>query len=1102
LANDVQTLAANNGGTLLYHDINDLAVGEVTVLDGLPAAMTVTGIATSDDDTKLVVDGDLTIERPIDLVLTTGGDLLLDVAGDLSQSGTGTITARGLALMVDGTTTLDLANDVQTLAANNGGTLLYHDINDLAVGEVTVLDGLPAAMTVTGVTSLGDVDLRADGKLTVPNLAATVREVSGNDVDFTAMLIVLDSPTIAARDIVGDPGEMRFHSPVELAASTTVEAIGTGAIDFTKTLTSEMNEANAIQLNADAGDIFWRESVGAGGRQLGAITIDNARNVTATSTIQAASLVQQSGTGTTRLMENVTTTAPAGVNLTTTGAMGMIALDGLTINTGVGLARLNAPTILEDSSAITTAGGAITFTSRFDSQSDENNSVTLSTGTGNIELQGAVGNSTPLGTLSIASAASATAQNSVTVGTLSLANVTGTAAFNGAIKADTLMIPATVNNVQLTNTGTQITDLVEFKNSSILTLGLAGGTQTYQGGLNAEPVGGVITLHGTIATTNDPLTWGTVNLGSNTTLNSSGGMIKFAKTLDNEVGESNSLVLTAGTGDIMFQDAVGAGTKLGDVTIADANNVTATQTVNASSLRQSTGTGTTQLIGDVTTVDTVNLTTDAFVLHGTAANPALEIMVMGAAGDVKLNATNPNTNWTESIKNAVITTTSGSISDQVLTRVTDPTHPLFGAYSALIQSGSIGFPFLGNRGTGEIRVEVTDLVGSNFEITINWREGSPRNIPPALAVAPDFNSQRILATLPGLAFSNPATFQHLYTTPPDEVRPNNLIPVFVGITNFAKGTIFLSTDAESILVEPNGNPLNNDLPNGIQVTILVPFAEIPLTAAALPQPTPLPTPFVAPRIINANFEPPPQQPIEAVTFEAQTSTGVATETRDRHYELRIVSFDENGIPVDNVEQPLDLSNVPNEFADDEVARKKAEMVYNFNPSKLRDLFDRLPDDRYRLYLIEDDVERLMLDFVIRNGRPVSTSAEETSGEQDQPSESAPPDQGANMPVGTGASNVDSAAEIAAPARSQRSAHNAMPHSSFAERLGAASLVSHGGVVLAAAALARGSDQQSEKSADLMMARFGNRRAASLAAGTSLGGCRRRRKQLVASRGTN
>ena len=97
-------------------DANTLAVGTVTV-----AGMTVIGITTTNDDVKLTVDiGNLDINQAIALGI---GDLFLDVTGNVAQ--TASITASGLGLMVDGSTTLnDLGNNVATLAAANGGVIV------------------------------------------------------------------------------------------------------------------------------------------------------------------------------------------------------------------------------------------------------------------------------------------------------------------------------------------------------------------------------------------------------------------------------------------------------------------------------------------------------------------------------------------------------------------------------------------------------------------------------------------------------------------------------------------------------------------------------------------------------------------------------------------------------------------------------------------------------------------------------------------------------------------------------------------------------------------------------------------------------------------
>ncbi len=152
--NDVDILAANNGGQTLFNNATNLLVDTVSV-----ASMTITGITTSNDDVKLSVDGFLLINEAIDVGT---GDLLLDVSGDVLQAEP--ITADGLGLMVDGKTTLQkFGNDVNTFAADNGGTTLFTDNDDLTVGIVTV-DG----MIVTGIqTTNDDAKLQTGGNLAV-----------------------------------------------------------------------------------------------------------------------------------------------------------------------------------------------------------------------------------------------------------------------------------------------------------------------------------------------------------------------------------------------------------------------------------------------------------------------------------------------------------------------------------------------------------------------------------------------------------------------------------------------------------------------------------------------------------------------------------------------------------------------------------------------------------------------------------------------------------------------------------------------------------------------------------------------------------------------
>ena len=100
------------------------------------------------------------------------------------------------------------------------------------------------------------------------------------------------------------------------------------------------------------------------------------------------------------------------------------------------------------------------------------------------------------------------------VTTLTLADVGGTATFAGDVDVTTLTIGNTVANVAINGDGSTVTNDIDFANDGTLQLGDAtGDTLTFNGGLDTSDVGGTVTLNGTIATSNDAVTFGAVTLG-------------------------------------------------------------------------------------------------------------------------------------------------------------------------------------------------------------------------------------------------------------------------------------------------------------------------------------------------------------------------------------------------------------------------------------------------------------------------------------------------------------------------------------------------------------------------------------------------------------
>jgi hypothetical protein len=116
---------------------------------------------------------------------------------------------------------------------------------------------------------------------------------------------------------------------------------GTGAVTFTSTVDSQASEANGLTINgASGGNVTFTGKVGSAvNGELGAILVSTGQAVTFGSTVEAASLVQAAGSGTTTLGGAVTTTGALGVSIVNAA----ISVSGpITTTTGNGSVMLTA----------------------------------------------------------------------------------------------------------------------------------------------------------------------------------------------------------------------------------------------------------------------------------------------------------------------------------------------------------------------------------------------------------------------------------------------------------------------------------------------------------------------------------------------------------------------------------------------------------------------------------------------------------------------------------------------------------------------------------------------------------------------------------------
>ena len=162
-------------------------------------------------------------------------------------------------------------------------------------------------------------------------------------------------------------------------------------------------------------------------------------------------------------------------------------------------------------------------------------------------------------------------------------------------------------------------------------------------------------------------------------------------------------------------------------------------------------------------------------------------------------------------------------------------------------------------------------------------------------------------------------FTHIYPTNPDKANPAAAIPIDVTVTDFQDHSITANTQAP---VPGTGFPDIAVVPPSTTSVVLV--------ATQVLNDSQVMTATLEPVVTQEND-------LGLAPAEVVTSTG-------RQVSLKIVSA--SGDEGDDI-------NVPDQSLSD-----------------LPKLFSKLPDGRYRIYLSEDGRTRLVIDVVVRQGRPV------------------------------------------------------------------------------------------------------------------------------------
>ncbi|WP_228130215.1 filamentous hemagglutinin N-terminal domain-containing protein [Desulfotalea psychrophila] len=582
-------VAGENGGSLTL----------VTYGMGTDGNLTVSDIITSGQDATVAntdggVAGNVTLTAAGD-VLSIGGALIarggaLDGTGaDGADALVRLTAATGAVSQTDGdneiktgrvivnaantSELLDLTNTIDEISATLTGAdadFTFKNAGDFTVG---INDGGVIGLSTNSgniaLSGSGDVTLATDatvattggdfstvGRAFTSNSGATIT-TSGGNVDLTghtgAVLLGADVTT-AGGDITAT--EITSFDSMAVTLSTTGGSDESGGnINITST-----GAVSIGMLVADGGS----DSNGSG-ESAGSITLAADAKLT-TAEINAIGSDHNSDSTIGGQGGVITLTGTGGIDLggnidASGGGSGATQAAG-------GSVILNSPTLLLADRSIDTGAGAgdITFNGSVDSEATETNNLTLTAGTGNIVLSGAVGSTQELGVIQVVSATDVTTTSTLDAASLIQTAGSGTTTVNGVMtlsgNLDFTGQNLAVNAGVATDASTQVHNTGTF--SSAL-----GGDIVANGGFSQDGTG-VNELSGDITTVNNDIIFVTaITLNDAVAMDSDSGAgnITFSRTVDSAVGETDDLTISSGSGDVSFLDTLGALEQLGAIVV-------------------------------------------------------------------------------------------------------------------------------------------------------------------------------------------------------------------------------------------------------------------------------------------------------------------------------------------------------------------------------------------------------------------------------------------------------------------------------------------------------------------------------------------------------
>ena len=509
-----------------------------------------------------------------------GGQSLTVEAGSGSVTLGGNVTLSGAnALTVNGGGGITLGSGV-TSVTTAGGAIGFGDAVTLSgSGALTVSTGtgggnITFSGTVNGSRALtvnaGTGSVTFSGAVGTSTTRLASLEVDGGQIDlagvFTSGKIDIDGTAI---DLNGGSyrsttGAIDFRDPVTLTANVTV-----GSTSGKVTFHGAIGGARSLTVDAGTGDVEFKGAAGTSTARLTSLTVDGGQIDLAS--VFTSGLIDIDGTN---IDLNAGSYNSQGGNITFTGPVDLDHGSGVTVSSGTG-------------------GGRILFTGAIGGAQ----SLTLTGGTGAVELRGAVtltgtnkaltvsGGQIDLAGVSTSGTISVMGTNIDLNGatyTTSGDNIT----FTGSVDLQT---GVTVNsgsgagNISFSSTVNGGRALTVTAGTGSVTFSGAVGGSTPLTSLAVTGSGG-INLAGNVTTT------GSIDFNSAVTLTGTGALTVSSGTgagniaFDGTVNGGRALTVSAGSGSVTFSGAVGGGTRLTSLTVSggqiDLNTVATTGAIS------------------------------------------------------------------------------------------------------------------------------------------------------------------------------------------------------------------------------------------------------------------------------------------------------------------------------------------------------------------------------------------------------------------------------------------------------------------------------------------------------------------------------------------